>query len=150
MYLNLTGVCTWFRSTCRIHPITVGWWMCFLKSKALSEAGADIHLHCFHHDRAEASELSRLCASVHYYPRHNYLPLTKPHIVGSRNSPQLLHNLLVRDSPILFEGLHTCFYLADERLKHRRKFVRMHNINRITTNIWRRTKKVGSGSYTLR
>ena len=48
--------------------------------------------------------------------------------MGSRNSPQLLRNLLADDSPILFEGLHTCFHLADQRLQHRRKLVRMHNI----------------------
>jgi hypothetical protein len=51
-----------------------------------------------------------------------------PFIVGSRNSRDLVENLLKNDSPILFEGLHTCFSIIDKRLKYRKKLVRSHNI----------------------
>ncbi|TAL58619.1 MAG: glycosyltransferase [Bacteroidetes bacterium] len=51
-----------------------------------------------------------------------------PYIVASRSSEGLVKNLLEDDAPILFEGLHCCFHLNDERLKNRKKIVRMHNI----------------------
>ena len=35
---------------------------------------------------------------------------------------------MTNDAPILFEGLHSCFYLNDERLKHRIRIVRTHNV----------------------
>jgi hypothetical protein len=36
--------------------------------------------------------------------------------------------LLVDNAPILFEGLHSCYYLNDSRLSRRFKIVRTHNI----------------------
>lgn len=51
-----------------------------------------------------------------------------PYIVASRASEELMANLLADDAPILFEGLHCCYHLNDERLKGRKKIVRMHNI----------------------
>lgn len=51
-----------------------------------------------------------------------------PYIVASRSSEELVQNLLKDDAPILFEGLHCCFHLSDDRLKDRKKIVRMHNI----------------------
>ena len=39
-----------------------------------------------------------------------------------------MKNILQDESPVLFEGLHCCFHLNDERLKDRRKIVRTHNI----------------------
>lgn len=39
-----------------------------------------------------------------------------------------MENLYKDDSPILFEGLHTCYSLNDNRLKNRTKIVRTHNI----------------------
>ena len=39
-----------------------------------------------------------------------------PFIVSSRKSKTLLTNLLTDDSPILFEGLHTCYSIGDPRL----------------------------------
>lgn len=49
-------------------------------------------------------------------------------IVFTRNHNQLLENLLNDESPILFEGLHTTYFLNNEKLKNRIKMVRMHNI----------------------
>jgi len=51
-----------------------------------------------------------------------------PYIVGSRKSDDLLSNLTEDEHPILFEGLHTCFYLNHPSLKDKMKLVRMHNI----------------------
>jgi hypothetical protein len=51
-----------------------------------------------------------------------------PYIVSSRSSNELLSNLLEDNDPIIFEGLHTCFYLAHPQLKDRNKLVWMHNI----------------------
>jgi hypothetical protein len=51
-----------------------------------------------------------------------------PYIVNTRNSAALINNLLADHSPILFEGLHSCYFLNDERLSKRFKIVRTHNI----------------------
>jgi hypothetical protein len=40
----------------------------------------------------------------------------------------LLHQLLQDDAPILFEGLHTTYFLNHSKLRKRVKLVRMHNI----------------------
>ncbi len=104
----------------------------FYKLKTLHQLGAKITLHCFlYGSRTEAKELERYCEKVHYYPRKNGIPglsLQYPYIVSSRQSKKILDNLLKDDAPILFEGLHTCYYLDHPKLKHRQKWVRMHNI----------------------
>lgn len=46
----------------------------------------------------------------------------------NREDNRLLEELCRDDAPILFEGLHTCYYLSHPRLSGRRKIVRMHNI----------------------
>ncbi|HRG60288.1 MAG TPA: glycosyltransferase [Bacteroidia bacterium] len=51
-----------------------------------------------------------------------------PYIVNTRKSNKLLQNLLIDDAPILFEGLHSCYYLGSVLLKNRLKIVRTHNI----------------------
>lgn len=103
----------------------------FYKIKELSLLGMRIHLHCFKYGRNEAEELEDLCASIHYYPRKKrFLDLfsTTPFIVKSRKTDKLLENLMKINAPILFEGLHTCYYLDHPKLKNRRRFVRAHNI----------------------
>ena len=88
-------------------------------------------MHCFQYGRAVAKELNTYCEQVHYYPRleaRQSLPLKLPHIVASRSAKLLLNNLVLNDYPILFEGLHTCYYLHHPLLKERFKMVRMHNI----------------------
>lgn len=103
----------------------------YYKVQVLAELGVNIHLHCFEYGRKPAPELEKLCTSVHYYHRstsRRQLFRRKPFIVVSRSSDELLERLLQDDHPILFEGLHTCFHLADERLMNRFKVVRTHNI----------------------
>ena len=103
----------------------------FYKLKAFRDAGVKIHLHCFEYDRQPAPLLNTLCEDVFYYRRdisRSRLFSLKPFIVATRASQALLINLLKDDHPILFEGLHSCFFLSDTRLKNRTKVVRTHNI----------------------
>lgn len=106
----------------------------FYKLKSLHQLGVKINFHCFfyHHHNPKTKELEKYCHQVFYYQRKKHigkLLLSKtPYIVASRNNKQLLTNLLNNQYPILFEGLHSCFYLNHPQLKHRKKIVRAHNI----------------------
>ncbi len=103
----------------------------FYKIKALFDLGIKINLHCFEYGRKEAEVLNQLCDNVYYYKReHSFRDFTSstPYIVKTRKSSELLNNLTGDDAPILFEGLHTCYYLDHDDLKHRTKAVRMHNV----------------------
>jgi len=103
----------------------------YYKLVALNKVGIEIILHCFQYGRAQAKELHDLCEKVYYYPRKSG-PLSalsfKPYIVKSRASDALLANLLKDDSPILFEGMHTCYYIDAPELKGRKKIYRESNI----------------------
>ncbi|MBS1611850.1 MAG: glycosyltransferase [Bacteroidetes bacterium] len=103
----------------------------YYKIKALHDLGIKVHLHCFHYGREESPELAAICEKVHYYPRKKFYQAiysSVPYIVGSRQSDELLSNLTADDYPVLFEGLHTCFYLKHPALKNKLKCVRMHNV----------------------
>jgi hypothetical protein len=103
----------------------------FYKIKALHSAGFKLHLHCFQYNREPAPDLKKYCTSVDYYPRMTSLLslLTiKPYIVYSRRSGKLLENLLKDKYPILFEGLHSCYYLDHPKLRGRIKIYRESNI----------------------
>jgi hypothetical protein len=106
----------------------------YYKLVALADQGVKIHLHCYQYGRAESAMLKGMCKEVHYYKRkifRNPIYNTKPYIVASRNSTALIENLLKDDYPILFEGLHSTYYLADTRLENRYKVVRTHNIEHL-------------------
>lgn len=103
----------------------------FYKLKALHAEGVKIHLHCFEYGRAEARILEGICEKVFYYKRgmsKQRLFSTLPFVVITRSSEKLMENLLRDQNPILFEGLHCCFHLSDDRLVERIKIVRTHNI----------------------
>lgn len=103
----------------------------FYKIKALSEAGADIYLHCFQYGRAVSDELSKLCKEVWYYPRKtgmSGISYKIPYIVYSRRDEILLKRLQAIDAPILFEGVHSTYYLSHPSLQNRIKAIRTHNI----------------------
>ncbi len=105
----------------------------YYKLKNLSASGVKIILHCYKYNGKEKQKhLEELCEQVFYYPRlktNGILNLiSKPYIVGSRKNKSLLKNLQLINAPILFEGLHTCFYLNHSSLSNRFKMVRMHNI----------------------
>ena len=103
----------------------------YYKIKTLHSLGVKIILHCFEYGRSEASQLENYCEKVYYYKRKmnkKYLFNSLPYVVVTRSSERLMENLLQDDYPILFEGLHCCFYLNDIRLKGRNRIVRTHNI----------------------
>lgn len=101
------------------------------KLRTLHSQGIKIHLHCFAYERESADELLKYCETVHYYPRLTGLSSAitfKPYIVASRRSKELLDRLLKDDYPILFEGLHSCYYLDHPALKGRTLIYRESNI----------------------
>jgi hypothetical protein len=103
----------------------------YYKIKAFRTAGIKVHLHCFEYGRKRSQELEGLCEKVYYYKRDvskTNLFRRRPYIVVTRSSEELVTTLAKTNNPILFEGLHSCYYLDDARLKKKRKIVRTHNI----------------------
>jgi glycosyltransferase involved in cell wall biosynthesis len=103
----------------------------FHKIRALHTAGVLIHLHVFEYGRGVQPILESFCASVHYYRRmegHKGLSMKLPYIVTSRANPELLERLSQDHYPILFEGVHTTYFLHNGALKGRTCFVRLHNL----------------------
>ena len=104
----------------------------YYKIKTLHELGYHVILHCFQYKGKDASlELEQYCSQVYYYPRKKAYKVffnLMPYIVSSRANDELLDRLLQDSYPIIFEGLHTCFYLGHPSLKERNKIVWMHNI----------------------
>jgi hypothetical protein len=103
----------------------------FYKLKALYEQGMEITLHAFEYGRTPSRKLNDYCKKVYYYERRTFVnPFSGslPYIVSTRRNDDLLEHLLEDNAPILFEGLHTCYFLDHPKLKRRFKLVRMHNI----------------------
>lgn len=118
----------------------------FYKIKALHAQGVRIILHCFEYQRERSPEVEALCEKVYYYKRSigwkNQLSLL-PYVVLSRKNEELLNNLLKDNHPILFEALHTCYYLQDKRLRNRLKIYRESNIEH---HYYRHLAKAETGS----
>jgi hypothetical protein len=103
----------------------------FYRIESLSNLGVRIHLHCFAYGRPHSKLLESICETVNYYPRsYDVLSFFSilPYIVASRKSKILLNNLKRDNYPILFDGLHTTYYLNHPALSKRIKMVRAHNI----------------------
>jgi hypothetical protein len=103
----------------------------FHKLRWLKKSGVSVVLHCFSYGREESKELEALCEKVYYYKRRTGLSaaLSKlPYTVASRNSKDLLRNLQANPYPVLFEVLHTCYFLPAKELSARRKIYRHSNI----------------------
>jgi len=103
----------------------------FYKIKALKESGAEIILHCFEYGRKSSDKLNELCKEVHYYkrPKNFYYAFKDiPFIVATRNSLKLKENLQKDNFPVLFEGLHSTFFIPELIAKNRKLVVRTHNI----------------------
>lgn len=103
----------------------------FYKIKALQNQGIKIILHTFEYGRKPAAELEKYCSKVFYYHRSTNFTKqfsTLPFIVKTRNVNTLLRNLKTDNHPILFEGLHTCYFLNHSDLRKRKKYIRMHNV----------------------
>ena len=104
----------------------------YYKLRALHDEGFEVVLHTYAYDgRGPQAELEKWCSEVYYYPRETgwkrQISLL-PYIVASRRSPELLQRLTRDSAPILFEGIHTCYFLAHPLLSERKKIVRMHNV----------------------
>ena len=104
----------------------------YYRIQALHKLGYKITLHCYEYGRGKAQgALEAYTETCHYYirkkPLVDWLSGT-PFIVKTRSDKHLLENLQKDNHPILFEGLHTTFFLADERLENRTKIVRAHNV----------------------
>ena len=103
----------------------------YYKIKSLHEAGCEIYLHCFEYGRGHAAELEKYCKEVHYYKRITGIrgiSLSLPYIVYSRRSNDLLKRLQEVEAPVLFEGVHTTYYLSHPSLRDRIKGIRTHNL----------------------
>lgn len=104
----------------------------YYKIQTLHKLGIKIHLHCFEYPGRDRSvELNDFCEEVLYYPRKTGFRSAlgmAPYIVSSRKSEELIANLIKDDHPILFEGLHSCYYIDDHRLRKRFKIYRESNI----------------------
>lgn len=103
----------------------------FGKLKAMHALGVKVHLHCFQYGRKEPDVLTNFSNTVHYYQRNESRTLLfnrLPYIVISRANEELLVKLAADDFPILFEGLHTSYFLSDPSIQHKSRIVRAHNI----------------------
>ncbi len=103
----------------------------FYKIKALADAGIKVHLHSYQYGRTRSRKLKEFCYKTYFYPRKRFWSsyhLTRPYIVQSRRSPELLKRLMEEPYPIIYEGLHTCYYLDHPALANRFQAVRLHNI----------------------
>ena len=105
----------------------------YYKLKALKQSGVRLTLHTYIYGDATRQDesLRQVADEVYYYPRHTGWQAASgrlPYIVQSRRSPLLLEHLLADDAPILFEGLHTCYFLTHPRLAGRELWVRTHNV----------------------
>jgi hypothetical protein len=106
----------------------------FFRLKALANNHVKIILHAFEYGKKPAPELEKYCEKVYYYKRKTGIFSQfsfLPYIVYSRKNKNLLANLQKNDYPILFEGLHTCYYIHHPSLKNRLKLVRAHNIEHL-------------------
>lgn len=103
----------------------------FFKLQAFAKLDILVTLHVFLYGGKKPSrELRDAVNALYYYPRKKGNPFAgkMPFIVSSRRSEKLLQRLAADDAPVLFEGLHTTFYLEYPELKDKRKIVRAHNV----------------------
>jgi hypothetical protein len=102
----------------------------FYRIESLYRLGFKLTMHVFEYGRGKQEHLEKYGKVIYYGRSFSKLQLLSktPFIVLSRKSDSLLKNLLLDTDPILFEGLHTTYFLSHPKLKERIKFVRTHNI----------------------
>jgi len=106
----------------------------YYRIKSLHALGIKIHLHCYEYMGMKDKALDELCYKIHYYPRKlgvRYQLSLLPYIINTRRNKDLLKNLIDVDAPILFDGLHTTYWLTAPELAKRTKVVRAHNIEHL-------------------
>jgi len=126
----------------------------FYKIRELHRKGIRLHLHIIEYPgRNRAPELEQYCEEIRYYPRvtgiRSVLSIV-PYIVKSRRSEEMMKNLLKDKYPILFEGLHSCYYISDARLNDRLLVYRESNIeHRYYYNLFKAEHHTGKKLYFL-
>lgn len=106
----------------------------YFQLKALHQIGVKITYHCFYYsgNNPPTDRLKLYAGQVFYYQRKKYagkLVMNKlPFVLATRNDKKLLENLQSDQSPIIFSGLQSCYFLNHPNLKDRLKIVRTHNI----------------------
>ncbi len=103
----------------------------FYKIKCLKEAGVKIYLHCFEYGRGHPPALEPYCETIFYYKRKTGLhgiSLNKPYMMTSRRDGKMLQNLINIEAPILYEGIHTTYYLSHPVLAGRFTIMRNQNL----------------------
>lgn len=104
----------------------------YFKLVELKKLGINVTLHVFLYDgKSAAPELDLVTFKTIYYSRNRYKnPFVgrMPYIVKTRKNATLFQNLLKDSAPILFEGLHTTYYMNHPKLRHRIRVVRAHNV----------------------
>jgi hypothetical protein len=103
----------------------------YYRMKALKNVGFYIVLHTFEYGRGRNHDFQEISDELYYYDRKKSLKQffsSIPFIVLTRNNPILLENLTKDDAPILFEGQHCTYFLNHPALQHRKKMVRIHNV----------------------
>lgn len=126
----------------------------FYKIRALHREGIRLHLHIIEYPgRGRAPELDPYCEEVFYYSRKTGLRSAFsfiPYIVKSRESEELMANLLKDDYPVLFEGMHSCYYIDDPRLSGRLLIYRESNIEHdYYLNLFKAERHIGKKAYFL-
>ena len=104
----------------------------YYKVKALHELGVKIYFHCFVDEKTpDISALENLTEAVYVYRRKfKFFKFFSRHpfSVVSRYSTQLYKNIEAIDAPILCEGLQSSFLLHKHAFPHRKKILRLHNL----------------------
>ena len=126
----------------------------YYKIRELHRSGIRLHLQIIEYPgRERAPELENYCEEVNYYPRLTGIKSAFsliPYIVKSRRSESMMLNLLKDNYPILFEGLHSCYYINDKRLSDRMLIYRESNIeHRYYYNLFKAEHHFGKKAYFL-
>lgn len=103
----------------------------YFRAKAVKKLDVKVILHCFEYGRSTHQNFSEIADEVHFYKRKRTIVdnlKSAPFIVTTRKSEELVARLLQDNHPILMEGHHCAGLLNDSRLKERKKYVRIHNV----------------------
>jgi len=103
----------------------------YYKLAAFKDANVKVILHCFSYGREKTEALDKLCHKVYYYKRKNLFRFffsSLPYIVITRKDEELVKNLTKDGHPVLFEGLHSSYFLLQCKSVGKNVFVRTHNI----------------------
>ncbi len=101
----------------------------YFKIKELNAVGIAVYLHVFSSERKHEEKLRELCEDVFFYERGSALlsfVTILPYRVKSRVSSALVSNVQKVKAPVLFEGLHSAYYLSKKIFA--KNYLRAHNV----------------------